>query len=364
VTCGGHRSVVTDGVTAGGCASWTGHVIVCGLHGQGLRTIEQLHLAGVRVAAVDDAPDPRLVRSVAALGVPLLPGDSRLPETLAAAGLPGAAAIVCVETDDLHTLATALLVRELRPDVRVVVQLRNPAVGRALAATGVAVLDVARLSAPAVVEACLRTGVHRLRLGADDFVVAETRNRSAGTLRSVYGDLAPIAVIRAGGTEVDVAPGRDHEIEPGDTVVVAGTPADVAAAGLGERRPRAAGPAFVGARAPRPQRQRPAALVRYVVRSLDRRLRLALAALAGLAALSVTMLMAGYEEPDGRRMTVVDALYFTVETIGTVGYGDFSFRDQRVWLRLWAVVLMIVGATLATVFFALLTNALVNRALA
>ncbi len=60
-------------------------------------------------------------------------------------------------------------------------------------------------------------------------------------------------------------------------------------------------------------------------------------------------------------MSPLDALYFTIETIGTVGYGDFNFRDQPAWLRVWAICLMVVGATLATVFFALLTNMLISR---
>jgi Trk K+ transport system NAD-binding subunit len=59
-------------------------------------------------------------------------------------------------------------------------------------------------------------------------------------------------------------------------------------------------------------------------------------------------------------MTIVDALYFTVETIATVGYGDFSFREQPGWLRLFAIALMLTGAMLAAVFFALATNALIT----
>jgi Trk K+ transport system NAD-binding subunit len=94
---------------------------------------------------------------------------------------------------------------------------------------------------------------------------------------------------------------------------------------------------------------------------MDRRLKRALVALLLLAVTSISMLMIGYEESDGRRMSVLDALYFTVETIGTVGYGDFSFREQHAWLRIWAILLMLVGATLATVTFALLTNALISR---
>jgi Trk K+ transport system NAD-binding subunit len=59
-------------------------------------------------------------------------------------------------------------------------------------------------------------------------------------------------------------------------------------------------------------------------------------------------------------MTVLDAVYFTVETIATVGFGDFYFREQETWLRGFAVALMILGVLLATTFFALLTNTLVT----
>lgn len=342
-------------------SSWTGHVVVCGLHDEGLRVVEQLDLAGVAVVVVDHAPDVRLVGALDALGVPHLAADARIPETLAAVGLGGAAALICVESDDLTTLAVALLARELSPQTRVVVQLRNPAVGRALQDIGVAVLDVARLAAPSIVEGCVRTGVRTLHLGGEDFVVTESTAPQEGSLRDLYGDLAPIAVVPAGGARVEMTPGRDHRVRSGDTVVVLGTPADVRAAGVAGPRPKPAAPAFVGARAPRASAPRRAALVGYLVRSIDRRIKLVLFALAVLATASVSMLMLGYEEPSGRRMSVVDALYFTVETIGTVGYGDFYFRDQPLWLRVWAICLMLVGATLATVFFALLTNVLISR---
>ena len=106
-------------------ALWVGHVIVCGLHDEGLRIIEQLHASGVLTVAVDDEPDPRLVAAATALGVPIIAADSRLPESLMAAGFAGAVALICVESEDLHTLATALGAHDLRPDVRIVVQLRN-----------------------------------------------------------------------------------------------------------------------------------------------------------------------------------------------------------------------------------------------
>jgi Trk K+ transport system NAD-binding subunit len=90
----------------------------------------------------------------------------------------------------------------------------------------------------------------------------------------------------------------------------------------------------------------------------------AFAVLIGLAVLSVIVLTSMYEEPDGTRMNPLDAIYFTAETLATVGFGDFYFRDQTPALRLWAVFLIIVGAILVTLSTALLTNALVSRRLA
>src|SRR3984957_5894202 len=117
-----------------------GHVIVCGLPGLGLRIVEQLALSGVPAVVVDDNPAPALARMLDAWDV-----------TLKSAGLSEAIAVICAQDDDLSALATALLTRRLRAEVRVVAQLTNPAVGRAVKEAGVAVLDVAGLSAPSVV---------------------------------------------------------------------------------------------------------------------------------------------------------------------------------------------------------------------
>jgi hypothetical protein len=146
----------------------------------------------------------------------------------------------------------------------------------------VVVLDAAGLAAPSVVEACLRSGVHPLRLEGQDFLV-----------------------------------------------VLVGAAQAVTAAGLVEQPGRRTDRAFVGARAPRPRQKRPANLLLFGLRGLDRRIKRALVALASLASVSVVVLTLGYREPDGTGMSVLDALYFTIETIGTVGFGDFYFRDQH-----------------------------------
>ena len=54
------------------------------------------------------------------------------------------------------------------------------------------------------------------------------------------------------------------------------------------------------------------------------------------------------------------ALYFTVETISTVGFGDFSFAGQSTAVLVFGIVLIAMGAALLTTVFALITNLLVS----
>ena len=209
-------------------ADWLGHVIVCGLPGVGLPIVEELTLSGVPAVVIDDDPAPALARMIAAWGVPLITGQARAEETLLSAGLAGAIAVICAQENDLSALETALLVRRLRAEVRVIAQLANPAVGRAVREAGVAVLDVAGLSAPSVVEVCLGEGVQELSLSGMRFLAARTTAPHAATLRELYGALAPVAVVPPTG-DVLVCPGRDTRVSAGDEVTLIGTPDELAA---------------------------------------------------------------------------------------------------------------------------------------
>ncbi len=340
----------------GNYADWRGHVIVCGLHSVGLRIVEELNLAGVPALVVDDHPDPALARQLHGWGVPHLAGSSRSAATLAEAGLSGAAAVICVLEDDLQSLETALLTRELRADVRVVVQLGNPAVGRALTQIDVAVLDVAGLSAPAIAEACLRSGTQEIMLDGERFVAARTTAPRAGSLRELYGALAPVAVLPAAGGDTVVCPGRDHQVAPGDRVTVFATPDELRAAGISVqvRHPVRARPPGSLTRARR-------LMFSLLHAAGERRMATAMAALVTVLITSITVLLLGYRGPGGGRLSLLSATYFTAETVTSEGYGDFTFRGQAPWLMASAICLMLLGALFVAVFFAMLTNMIVSR---
>jgi len=60
-------------------------------------------------------------------------------------------------------------------------------------------------------------------------------------------------------------------------------------------------------------------------------------------------------------MNWIDALYFSTETIATVGYGDFSFLHQPTWLRLFSIMLMFAGVTTTAVLVAFIADLLLSR---
>jgi Trk K+ transport system NAD-binding subunit len=309
------------------------------------------------------------------------------------AGLADAIAVICAQDDDLAALETALLARRLRAGVRVVAQLTNPAVGRAVKQAGVAVLDVAGLSAPSVVEVCLDEGVQEMSLSGMRFLAARTTAPSAATLRELYGALAPVAVVPPAG-KVLVCPGRDTLVHPGDEVTLIGTPDELAAvsvidhperirrltatyspsgAGLGSGSSGSLGVLGVlGGEEPDDPRAGHGAAERVLralrdlavslARATDRRMTIALGALLTVLVIATLVLRFTYRYAGpGHRISLLDAVYFTVETVTTVGYGDYSFRGEPAWLVVFAVVLMMTGALFVAVFFALVTNMLVSR---
>ena len=145
-----------------------------------------------------------------------------------------ARAVVCAERTEVQTLETSLLISELRPEIRVVVQMGNAAVGSAVAqVTGPGtVLDVAALAAPSIVEACLGSDSFQIELAGTRFVTAEVEVGRYASLRALFGSLAPIAVVPTDGSATVACPGRDHMVSIGDLVTVLGTPDEVAGAGL------------------------------------------------------------------------------------------------------------------------------------
>ncbi len=152
--------------------------------------------------------------------------------------MASALAVVCAGDDDSTNIEIALLARRANPDVRVVVRLDNDVVRGAMAANNGpgAILDVADLAAPSVVEVCLARAAHPFEAAGIEFAVWGTEAPRDGTLRDIYGDLAPVPVIRGENSsapgEVLACPGRDLQVHAGDWTSMVGTAEALAASGI------------------------------------------------------------------------------------------------------------------------------------
>jgi Trk K+ transport system NAD-binding subunit len=339
----------------------TGHIIVCGLEGIGVTIVEQLHRSGQQVVVLEQFAEGSQLSSVSGWVTAVVASKGSLATTLEAAGITTASAIVCVVSQDLQNVQIALQARHMSAQIRVVSQLGNNAVRRAMAVDNGpgAVIDGASLAAPAIVEACLGRRLHEMQFGATTFVAA-TVSVAGGTLRSAFGDLAPVAVTRQGSDDapptVFACPGRDFVTLLGDDATMLGTPDELRMRGIDfdtnpgpDERPRRSG-----------RIQQVPGAVRAAVGEFDPGVYRALTALLTLVTISTVLLHAGYRKPG---MSVLDALYFSVETVATVGFGDFSFAQQDSLLRIWAIFLMLAGITTTAVLMAYVADFLISRRL-
>ncbi len=317
------------------------HIIVSGDDALATTVVDELKRAGARVVKLTNA-------DLADVGV---------ARELARAEVARAIAVVCAGDDDATNLEIALLARRANPAVRVVARVANDVLREAVAdgnGPG-AIFNVAELAAPSVVEACLSHGTHPFEAAGIKFVAYSSEAPHDGTLWELYGDLAPVAVIHGENSptpgEVVACPSRDQRVHAGDWTMMIGTADEAAERGVKVRQP-------TGTRARRPRLRRVLDAIRVVLNDFNPAFYPALVAAGILLATSMIVLHYNYQRP---RMSWIDALYFTVETITTTGYGDFSFGHQVIWLRLFAAMLMFSGAMTIALLVAFIADVLLSQ---
>lgn len=308
-------------------------IIVSGDDALSKTIAEELRGAGARIIKINTAAD------------------------LLGAGVHRARAVVCAGPNDAVNLEIALLAREFSPNVRVVARLANDVLREAVVAVNGpgAILDVADLAAPSIVEAVLSRNAHQFDTAGIEFVVWGSEAPYSATLREIYSDLAPVAVVHGKNSpapgEVVPCPGRDLRVYAGDWTSMIGVKDELEARGISVPPPTAT-------RASHSPVRRVVDAVRAIRDEVNPMLFPSLAFALFLTLGSTAVVRFAYHNP---RMSWIDALYFASETITTVGYGDFSFAQQSTSLRLFAVLLMFGGASVTAILVAFLADLLLSR---
>jgi len=327
-----------------------GHVILVGDDGLGVRALEELCELGVAVTAVCARPDAPFAQAARAARVSLVVGDPERESTLREAGVKGASACGLLADADLTNLHAALELRELAPRVRVVLRLFNTALADIVRGLGgdVAALSATELAAPAFVEAALRGG-------AADFALRVGDRRVA--VQEVDGEDSRLRLALA-----EVEPGGSLGLFPDHAPRVIGI---VDRGRAGQTREQGSGP--IGDLDARIARQNAGllattrrlsragwVLVRGTVGILDRRL----AVVGALFALLIATSTLVFDRYLG--VGLLDALYFVVVTFATVGYGDINLLEAPPGVKLFGIVMIMLGGLVLALVFGLVTDAIVG----
>lgn len=277
-------------------------VLLCGLGHVGHRTFELLRAAGHDVVVVARDPSAEAVHAVRQAGATLHLGDARDEGLLLRAGLATARAVLAVTDSDLVNLSIAMDTRRHAPHANLVVRLYDAQ----LAATAGPALRIDRVLST--------TG-----LAAPVFAGAALGHDALGLL-ALGGET--LAVGDASGDANEVVLWRD-----GDHALVA------------EPLPP-----------PRPV-HRPIAVIPPSLRRL-------LAVVLAVIAVGTLVLQPGLG------LSPLDALYLTITTLTTVGYGDLNFLAAPAWAKLFGMALMLTGATVMALLFSAVTDLVLTEKLA
>lgn len=206
------------------------HVIVCGLGHVGYRIVEQLVRSGTDVVAIEQQENP-FFAEVQALGVPIIVGDVRRPETLQKAQLTRAEAIICATDLDMVNIETGLSARELAPDIKVVLRLFDQGLAKKIEKSFFidAAYSTSALAAPVFAAAAVTRNVINSFVVEDqvlntvELVVRKASRLEGRTIDALREELEVTFLMYQEAGHVDWNPRPDQKLAAGSKVLVVTT---------------------------------------------------------------------------------------------------------------------------------------------
>jgi Trk K+ transport system NAD-binding subunit len=348
----------------------TSHIVLCGLGGLGLRTLEELHSLGEDIVVVAHEPTPTFALKAQAMDAILVPGDYREEAVLKAAGVESARAIILTEKDDIGNLHAGLIAQDLNPEALIIIHMFDIELGEQVRALiqKCEVLSSSAIAAPAFIAAALHLDwEQKIDVAGHSLIVRAGKGKgrvwgkdkgivSIGAIARDPHTLMHLACIKGDGTaslfpDVDPRPGASS-LEPSAGEVCE----DVVFLVDGGESPQALG----HDNPPNRSRFDPRGMLRsarLLFMAADLRLRRL------MAVLLVLLLVSSVIFSVFQGLSPLDAFYFTVSTITTTGFGDISFINSHPALKAYGIFLMLLGAASLAILYALITDVLVGARL-
>jgi Trk K+ transport system NAD-binding subunit len=351
----------------------TDHIILVGLGRIGVSILELLRDLGEKTIVITRELRPEWRRRVQAISSEIIVGDARNEDSLIEAGLAGARAIIVATDDDLSNLEIALDARRLAPELPIVLRMQDSQLAERVRRDMDfrAVLNPAELSAPAFIAAALGSELLRA-FEVENASVNIVTIRAVGkeeepeTIRSLSAklDMIPLA-LRAGSEDHALSPSLNTVLNTGDEVVFAASQtalhdlqhsehaSDDLAHRHGHEHPVSRHRDSAWAR----PGTGPVAVLKVIWANSAPVFR-------GLAiALPIIVLCSVFIFHHFMQLSWIDALYFTITIITTVGFGDINLSGAPIGLKLFGCFMMVTGAAMLVVFYSIITEYIVSRRL-
>ncbi len=335
-------------------------IILCGLGRVGWEVLLFLQNANMDVVAIDDVCDPKDPRL---RKTRLVRGDCRRREVLDQAGLANCRGILVVTSYDLINISTALMVRSMNPDVRIVLRVFNEGlIGRlGHAIHNIFPLSPSALTAPLLAVKALTgqaLGTFRVEgIDRDRRQVAEVSIHVGSpivgrTLKELVRrfDLLILVHVSAGGsqrflTEADL----NAKLHAGDLLGVCGKPGDLASLIAEEQGEKSDNLRYAG------WFRRTGRMLWRTLGDIDLSVKASTLTLLGVVFLGTLIFILLQSKG------VADALYHTVSVIATAA--DMRTDKDTDESKVFVSLLRIIGAAMMAAFTAILTNYLIRASL-
>jgi voltage-gated potassium channel len=204
------------------------HIIIAGIGRLGYRIVQELLASGEEVVGIEIDPQGEFVQRVMALKAPVIFGDATHSDVLRQAGVERASSLITCSQNDLTNLEIALVARELRPDIHIVLRMFDHDMGQKMA-HGFNIktaFSTSALAAPAFARAAMRADIiHAFYVGDHLLNVSELQIDKGSSLigREVCdleSELDFSIILHARNGQVDMHPAPHTVLESGDQLCV------------------------------------------------------------------------------------------------------------------------------------------------
>lgn len=214
-------------------AECSNHVVICGYGRIGRMICEEIEESGRDCVVVENQPES--VQRAIGDGRLVVSGPASEDETLLAAGIERAEAIVCAVDSDAENMFITVSARELNPHCRVISRAESLDASRKLERAGAAlVVSPHKMAGKTIATALLHPRLARMLNGGEggekryfelgEVVIHATSEIAGQTIADVGGELSGlsfVAIERPDGGLI-VQPGGEERFSAGDVVIFAG----------------------------------------------------------------------------------------------------------------------------------------------